>query len=78
MWEIEALSTVCWTNTAKSLPKDSSFPKCRQCDSSFAAIQPALIALEAGGHSRWMSELLRELGHEVIVADPHRQQPQER
>jgi transposase len=38
----------------------------------FGAMQPALIALEAGGHSRWMSELLGELGHEVIVANPHR------
>jgi transposase len=32
----------------------------------------AVIALEAGTHSRWMSALLRECGHEVIVADPRR------
>jgi transposase len=31
-----------------------------------------VIALEAGTHSRWMSALLRECGHEVIVADPRR------
>jgi transposase len=27
------------------------------------------IALEVGGHSAWVSELLKELGHEVIVAN---------
>jgi transposase len=31
-----------------------------------------VIALEAGTHSRWMSALLRECGHEVIVANPRR------
>src|SRR5205085_12014637 len=32
----------------------------------FAGMAPALIAMEAGTHSRWMSALLRECGHEVI------------
>ena len=30
---------------------------------------PARIALEAGTHSAWVSELLKELGHDVIVAN---------
>lgn len=30
------------------------------------------VALEAGTHSPWQSRLLRELGHEVIVANPRR------
>ena len=30
------------------------------------------IALEAGGHSAWIERLLKELGHEVIVANPRR------
>jgi transposase len=38
----------------------------------FAGRAPAVIALEAGTHSRWMSALLRECGHEVIVANPRR------
>lgn len=38
----------------------------------FAGMAPARIALEAGTHSRWMSALLRECGHEVIVANPRR------
>ena len=36
--------------------------------SRFGALAPARIALETGTHSLWASELLTELGHEVIVA----------
>jgi transposase len=35
----------------------SSMPECR-------------IAIEVGTHSPWVSRLLRELGHEIIVANP--------
>src|SRR5713101_5305595 len=38
----------------------------------FGGMAPAVIALEAGTHSRWMSEVLRECGHQVIVANPRR------
>ena len=34
----------------------------------FGALAPARMALETGTHSLWASELLAELGHEVIVA----------
>jgi len=33
---------------------------------------PAHVVLEVGGHSRWAGELLRELGHQVTVANPRR------
>src|SRR5262249_31540333 len=35
----------------------------------FAALPPSRIALEVGTHSRWASSLLKELGHDVIVAN---------
>jgi len=35
----------------------------------FAAMAPARVVLEVGTHSAWISRLLRELGHEVIVAN---------
>ena len=38
----------------------------------FAGMAPAVIALEAGTHSGWMSALLKHCGHEVIVANPRR------
>jgi len=35
----------------------------------FSELKPMLIAIEVGTHSRWVSELLSEFGHEVIVAN---------
>src|SRR5258707_38095 len=35
----------------------------------FGELKPMVIALEVGTHSRWMSQLLMEFGHEVIVAN---------
>jgi transposase len=35
-----------------------------------SAIAPTVIALEAGPHSPWMSRLLSNCGHEVIVGNP--------
>jgi transposase len=32
----------------------------------------AHVVIEVGGHSRWVSELLKELGHRVTVANPRR------
>ncbi len=38
----------------------------------FGRRAPAVIAMEAGTHSPWVSRLLTELGHEVLVANPAR------
>ena len=38
----------------------------------FARMEPCRVALEVGSHSHWISRTLRELGHEVVVADPRR------
>src|SRR5690349_24182996 len=35
----------------------------------FTAMPCSRVALETGTHSPWISRLLRELGHEVIVAN---------
>lgn len=35
----------------------------------FASFSPSRIAVEVGAHSRWVSQVLKDLGHEVIVAD---------
>lgn len=34
--------------------------------------EPCRVAIEAGTHSPWVSRLIEELGHEVIVANPRR------
>ena len=36
----------------------------------FGSRGPSRVAIEVGGHSRWVSALLKELGHEVVVANP--------
>jgi transposase len=35
----------------------------------FRSIPSCRIAMEVGSHSRWASQTLKDLGHEVIVAD---------
>ncbi len=48
------------TNTAKSIEKYfSKLPSCR-------------VALEAGTHSGWISRILEEMGHEVLVGNPRK------
>jgi transposase len=39
-------------------------------ESYFRALPKARVVLEVGTHSPWVSRLLQELGHEVIVANP--------
>jgi transposase len=39
---------------------------------TFARMGPSRIALEVGTHSPWVSRLLRDVGHEVIVANARR------
>jgi transposase len=36
----------------------------------FGALKPCRIAIEVGTHSPWVSRLLKQLGHEVFVANP--------
>ena len=38
----------------------------------FASERPMRIAIEAGTHSPWVSRLLEECGHEVLVANPRK------
>lgn len=38
----------------------------------FEGLEPRRVVLEAGAQSAWVSELLTELGHEVVVANPTR------
>jgi transposase len=38
----------------------------------FATLAPAMVVMEAGSHSPWVSRLLEAMGHQLIVADPRR------
>lgn len=39
---------------------------------AFKSQDPALIAIEAGTHSAWVSHELKQLGHEVLVGNPRK------
>jgi len=38
----------------------------------FGKLGPCRVALEAGTHSGWVSRILEELGHEVLVGNPRK------
>jgi transposase len=42
--------------------------------SYFGVLSPQLVALETGTHSLWFARVLRQLGHEVIIANPSKVQ----
>lgn len=50
-----------WEGTVKT--RESALRK------AFSGVKRMRVALEGGTHSMWISRLLRELGHEVIVAN---------
>ncbi len=58
---LDAAGTVCATGRGRTTPE-----ALRQ---QFGAEPPARIVLEVGTHSPWVSRLLAELGHEVLVAN---------
>ena len=35
------------------------------------SIEPSLVVIEVGGHSRWLSRLIEELGHTCLVANAY-------
>ncbi|MDF1501251.1 MAG: transposase, partial [Anaerolineales bacterium] len=35
----------------------------------FSTIQPCRVAMEVGTHSHWASHLLKDLGHDMLVAN---------
>jgi len=56
--EVQSRATV--TNTAQAIRK------------YFKKLEPCRVAMEAGTHSGWVSRILEELGHEVLVGNPRK------
>ncbi len=61
---LDAAGTCVETGTVVTTP--SGF------EGRFKRIDICRIAIEAGGQSAWVDELLTKLGHEVVVANPRR------
>lgn len=65
-------SQICLLDQEGTIMEESRIPtKPTAFRTKFSCV-PARIAIEAGIHSRWIDRLLRELGHEVIVANPRK------
>ena len=38
----------------------------------FEKLSPCLVVMEAGTHSRWVSQIIAEFGHEVLIGNPRK------
>lgn len=63
-------SRACVLDAQANVESESSFPTTEEgFRKQFAKLAPTRVAIEVGTHSPWVSRLLKELGHEVIVAN---------
>ena len=64
---------VCILDEAGEIIEESRLPnRPAALKRRFSLGQPLRVVLEAGTHSPWVSRLLEELGHEVLVANPRK------
>ncbi len=62
----------CVLDEAGEIVEESRLPTKPQALKRRFACEPLRIVLEAGTHSPWVSRLLTDLGHEVVVANPRK------
>src|SRR5674476_1338929 len=64
---------VCILDEAGAILEESRLPNKRVAlERRFSGSEPLRIVLEAGTHSPWVSRLLEEFGHDVLVANPRK------
>ena len=62
---------VCVLDEAGEVVEESRLPtKAAALERRLAASERMRVVLEAGTHSPWLSRLLEQRGHEVLVANP--------
>jgi hypothetical protein len=66
-----------WSEVSILLPREELQPSepvktTRQAMTAFFTRPRAHVVIEVGTHSRWVSELLLQLGHKVTVANPRK------
>lgn len=65
-------SEICILSADGTMQRPEPVKTTRAAMRAFFTRAPAHVVIETGTHSRWMSELLKELGHRVTVANPRR------
>jgi len=64
---------LCGLDDQRQVVERSAFPTTREAvRAAFADRPPTRVVLEVGSQSPWLSRLLKELGHDVLVADARR------
>ena len=67
------MSRYCILNEAGEIVSEDSLLTTKAgLDSLFGKMPASRVALEVGTHSPWVSRYIASLGHEVIVANPHK------
>jgi transposase len=66
----EKVSRYCIVNQDGDVMEEGSFRNQASSIERHFSGEPRRIALEAGAQSAWISRALKQLGHEVIVANP--------
>ena len=67
-------STLCILGTDGQLERPRSIRTTREAFRKFFSCDRAHVVIEVGTHSRWVSALLKDLGHQVTVANARRVQ----
>jgi transposase len=67
-------SEICVLDAAGKVTQRTSVATTRKAMTAFFARTRVHVVIEVGAHSRWMSQLLAKLGHQVTVANPRRVQ----
>jgi transposase len=66
-------SHLCVLDEAGEIMEESRVPtRAPALQARFDGMEPARVVLEVGPHSPWISRLLADAGHEVIVANPRK------
>jgi transposase len=65
-------SEICVLNADGKVAQRASIRTNRKGMMAYFTRAPAHVVIEVGGHSRWVSAMLRQLGHRVTIANPRR------
>jgi transposase len=68
----DRFSQVCVLEGGEGVERERLATTRKAFEQRFRGERRSRIVLEVGTHSPWSSRLLRELGHEVVVANPRR------
>jgi len=68
----DKVSEICGLDAAGEVRQRGSVRTTRKGMTAFFTRAPTHVVIEVGGHSRWVSALLKELGHRVTVANPRK------